>query len=358
MGRYIKPIGGEFWYSEDIVSHNKNLTMGNEINDFVLLDGGQSAIEFILKDINLSMSDFVMVPSYLCPTILYKFNQLHINYLFYKINSKLQIDINDIKENITNYNVKAILFIDYFGFFHDDETLKFLKSLKKKEIFLIEDAVQMLWNKRLDKFIGDYIFNSYRKFFPTDGSFVITKNISSFDFTESQYSEIVQKARVNKTNYINNHLESQADYLHLFSKADKEYYQINHINGMSNVEKRYIMSIDFDLVSKLRINNYNYLHDKLALVEDIEILFSRKLIGENIPLTLPIRINNRDKVREKMKESLIFCPIHWDLSNESWTKKYPESVELSNTILSLPIDWRYCKKDMDLIIDNIIKILT
>lgn len=43
-------------------------------------------------------------------------------------------------------------------------------------------------------------------------------------------------------------------------------------------------------IKQLRIDNYNYLHEKLTDLNDVKVMFNKELITDNVPLTLPIMI--------------------------------------------------------------------
>ena len=62
------------------------------------------------------------------------------------------------------------------------------------------------------------------------------------------------------------------------------------------------------------------------------------------PLFFPVRLNNRDEVRSHLQSEKIYCPVHWPM--EGVLAENRESVQYSHEELSLPIDQRYGKADM------------
>ena len=351
MERSIKPIGGEFWFENDILDENiVNLTEQN----LLLLDGGQSALEYILRDIDANGHEYILMPSYLCPTILYKFKEKNIKILFYEINEDLSVDIGSVKELIAQFNVRALFFIDYFGFYHNEQTLNYFKQLKESGIILIEDAVQMLWFGKLSKFIGDYVFNSYRKFFPCDGSMVLNNFDNKVEYKpiEDSYNKLILEARTEKTEYIKNAVGKEEKFLKKFTEAEEWYYKREDINSIYKRSKDFLQHINYQKVIKQRIENYIYLYEKLKGNQQVRILFAPQKIDDNIPLVFPVLINNRDFVRNELRQYNIYCPVHWDITEEKWAEQFPKSLNTSKRILSLPIDWRYSKKDMQYLLDK------
>ncbi|MBU3190617.1 DegT/DnrJ/EryC1/StrS aminotransferase family protein [Clostridium bowmanii] len=354
MERHLKPIGGEFWIDSSVLDITQN-----DFRDLkaVFLNGGQSAIRFIIEDSNFKEDEYILMPAYLCPTILYSFERKSIHFVFYEVNEDLSINLNDIKNKLDQYKVKGIFFIDYFGFYHSDQTIQFLKSIQQTGIILIEDAVQMFWFSKKEKFIGDYIFNSYRKFLPIDGSLVLCNKSVDFDTIKDKYYKLINEARLNKTEYVKLHSGNEEEFLKLFNQADKAYYKRENVNGMDNESKESLNKTNYELIKKLRTDNYNYLYEILTKFSNIKILFNKELIEDNVPLAFPILINNRDFIRKELRIHSIYCPIHWDIRNENLINKFEKSIYISNKILTIPIDNRYNFQDMDRVVNAIINLI-
>ncbi len=73
MGGCIKPIGGELWYQPSYYHHEKDNFKGSELT---YLSSGQSALRYILTKLKLSHDDIVLIPSYICPSIVKTLNHL------------------------------------------------------------------------------------------------------------------------------------------------------------------------------------------------------------------------------------------------------------------------------------------
>lgn len=351
MEGHLKSIGGEHWFTDNLFSVNINNFKNTKA---IFLSSGQSAIRFILEDIDMKNNEYVLIPSYLCPTILYNFKDLGVKYKFYQVNSDLSIDLEDIYSKIHKNNIKAIFFINYFGFYHNEKTLLCLEKLKNEGIIIIEDSVQMLWFEK-KCFIGDYVFNSYRKFLPIDGAIVLSKKIESYDFKDDNYNSIIKLARYKKTLFNKFKIGNEAEFLNLYEKAEQEYYKRKDIIGMDNESKQLLSMIDYNFILKKRLENYCYLYDKLKENNEIKILYSKDSIKNNCILGMPIMIENRDSIRKKMREFNIYCPVHWNIVKEEWVNEYSGSKYLSKRILTLPIDQRYNFEDMNRLIKIISK---
>lgn len=348
------PIGGEFWWDSSLYDQD----IQNDIyNEGTLLDGGKSAIEYILEDIQISRNEIILLPKYLCPTIVEIVCRTGIKYKFYDINEKLGIDVLSIDSLIHCHPVKAVLFINYFGFFHGHNTISFMKGLKEKGIIIIEDAVQMLWVKRQKDFIGDYIFNSYRKFLPLDGSIVLSSKKDRVNARHNKYFCLMEEARKKKTDYIINGVGVEEDFLRIFSEAHQAYYNEEQCGGMHDKYEKMLIKLPIERLIQQRRKNYGYLLKELSKVKEIIILYHIHKLGNNIPLAFPILIKDRDRIREELMNYNIYAPIHWTLDNAKWLDKQNICLEISRNILSLPIDWRYTIEDMKYMVKTLKEIL-
>lgn len=350
---FNKPIGGEPWFDISIFDNNLNNFEGSGCT---FLSGGQSALNYIIKDIKIRNDEFILVPSYLCPTIIGNLERNQVNYRFYKINLDLSIDLEDLSNKVSAFNVKCVFFINYFGFYNDTTTIEFFNLLKKQNITIIEDAVQMLWFSKKN-FVGDYVFNSFRKFLPIDGSLVLGKTIDNYESVHDKYYEYMNDARMKITAFVKFGLGTVEGFVDLYSKAEEEYGHGTEIDGMTDISKLLLNKVNGEYIGAIRRRNYAYLYDQLSGYSNIKILFNKSLLNENIPIGFPILIKDRDNIKIKLREKSIYCPAHWPILNEKWVNNYQESIQLASNILTLPIDQRYDINDLDRLVYEINNLL-
>jgi len=347
MDTIRKPIGGEFWFDTNLQTKEMiSISRNNQI----LLNGGKSAIELIISNIEFKEDEIILLPSYLCPTIVQFIIKANVKYKFYNINKDLSLNLENINDLISQNQVKAIFFIDYFGFYHKKQTIDKLLELQKNGTVLIEDAVQMFWVKKNKGFIGDYIFNSYRKFLPIDGSIVIGIEDTAFEEIEDGYYNLMKKARNEKSIYINQGIGDEETFLKDFNVAHEDYYKRNSINAINSYDEEFLRHLPIEYINNKRISNYEYLKQKLNEIKAVKVIFNEDL-DDNVPLCIPVFIDNRDKARKDLMACNIYCPVHWNLRDEDWVNKHKDALEVSKRILSIPIDWRYDLKDMEYIIE-------
>lgn len=346
-------IGGQFWNDNKIFQYESTQTK----NKNIVFDGASSAIRFIIEYLKIEKDEYVLLPSYLCPTIIENFNKNKINVVFYNINIDLSIDLDNLAKKVQEINIKAIYIINYFGIYYNKNILTYLEKLKENGIIIIEDSVQALPINLNEEFIGDFVFNSLRKFAAVDGSILINDkdiNISYDRFkVNNKYFELIHKARQEKTLFINGIINSEETFLNLFDQAEIEYQKNNEISILPPEDKKKLLTIDYEYIYKKRKENFIYLHENLKNNKDIKIITDIRILEKFIPIGFSILINSRNMIRKELFSKRIFCPVLWDLSNEKFVDNFKESKYISEHILTIPIDQRYCVDDYE----EIVKVL-
>ncbi len=349
-------IGGEPFINPLSLLIKRKLNFNNFLkstySNYYQTGGGYFSILNILQNIQFDKDEIVLLPSFLCPSILKPFKKINIKYKFYKINKNLQIDIADLKSRI-NENVKVIFYINYFGFLPKKEVLSELQKFQKKGIYLIEDCAQCLLPPKIS--ISDFRFNSFRKFLPVDGSLLITDRKLKIQKNKkiSKYVIIRDFARflrfINAKLFIN----TSKIFLKLIAKSDTEkFYYHNNNSSLSFISKILLSKFSFE---SIKANRRKIFYEIVDVLKDKCIY--NTLEDDTIPLGVPIIINARDNIRKQLIDKNIFCPIHWKLSEEIDKKKFAESWELSEQILTIPIRENFSELDMQYLINNIKKIV-
>lgn len=359
-----KEIGSEFYYSvENIVKYIENQDKNNffstidiERENCILLDSGRSCIKYLLKNILGKKINKILLPSFLCSSIVNAIELIGIDFEFYNVNSDLIIDIEDLDRKVKTVN-EALYFINYFGFYQPNYVYEYLKKIQKTNL-IIEDCTHTLFSKEEDKhnrYIGDFQIASIRKWFGIpDGAILFSKSSKiSYDtnLTKSGNNDFFAMkflGQLLKSNYIEDG-KCKKEY---FMKIMRDAVLTDEINSMSSISEIILNGYDYiDLKNKRKLN-YEYLYNELNNNAIIEPIFSCTK-GEIYPLGFPIKVKtNRDKFRQYLANNNIYCPVHWN-SYKHVNGEYIDSDKLSNMILTIPCDQRYSQEDMKYIVDTI-----
>lgn len=327
-------IGGEFPISvTDIL--NSGVRHKDE-PDVYKYASGRAALYQILKYLKSEKGvGRVLLPDYLCGSVLVPVKALELEYEFYPIDEALELE----EEAFTALYHKgtAVLVINYFGMKDLTKQVSFIRSLDKDAI-IIEDDVQAYYEFKKPLDDVDFKFTSLRKTFAIpDGGLVKTNHqlpVIEPPNTFGQYKAAAALLKSMRDGNFNDQI-----YLEMFEKGesiiDKELEC-----AMSEIAEKLFGSMDEERVKVRRLNNARHLVEKLDKI-GIEPLLPLK--EDHVPLFIPIVLNNRNEVRKKMFKHEVFCPVHWPLEGMDLKR----GKIMAETELSLIVDQRYGQNDMD-----------
>lgn len=222
--------------------------------------------------------------------------------MYYKMTGELCIDGECLSEMIKSLKGKkiAVLIVNYFGFV-DPNINNICKMLKLNSAWIIEDNAHgffTYWNREQRQF-SDATFFSLHKMFPfEDGGSLLINNVN---LKNINYSGItLQESKNNPWIY------------------------------------------DIKAISRLRLENYNYLQQIIKEYGDDKVFVPLKSkIDEGIiPQSFPIKIlkGNRNEIYTKMNDAGYgVVSLYHTLIEPLRNSRYQEACELSSTIMNLPI---------------------
>jgi hypothetical protein len=109
---------------------------------------------------------------------------------------------------------------------------------------------------------------------------------------------------------------------------------------MANAHERHAIGRMFGLGEEFRCHNCQVRNDQLG-----EFAVFPQLPAKVVPLGFPIRLKNRDQVRQRLFEHQIYPPVHWPLEGIV-PDEFRNSHQLAANIMTLPCDQRYDGHDM------------
>ncbi len=337
-----RAIGSDFHLPLGLLTARKKKNLPT---DRTFLASGRACLKVIITAEELT-GKTVLLPTYLCDSVLLPFKEKKIKTVFYRVNRQLSMDQGDLFEKIKKEKPGAVVMIHYFGWIQP-RIEAVIKRIRKQhpDCVIIEDLVQSYLTTYRPN--GDYWFNSYRKFLPVaDGAFVAGKKKIPQP-AERAASGVRLMAML---------LKNMPGMKSLVRRLFQTYEHRGVNKGISSISwfSRYIIKrVDENAVKNIRRKNYQCLALLLAKEAgeetDIPMLFP-KLPDSVCPLGLPVIVKDRDAVRRRLIQKKIYCPVHWDLPADISKKKFPVSHAISEHILTLPIDQRYTERDMKRIV--------
>lgn len=347
----LKEIGSEFCL-ESITdkSDNKLSKWLLKFGNIVLTTSGRGAIALLLKTIKPKLNT-VLLPSYICESVILSFIEQGYICYFYDINKDLSPNI----ESIISYGDIGIFFhMGYYGFPTNSNLTDIISYLKSRSTIIIEDITHTLFSnyKRFEE--NDYYVASIRKWFgvPSGGllaspSSIIKSNLRKND----DFTYIRRQALLIKSKYIISGDETLKPlYLALFAKAEKLLDEDIEPYDIDDLSRRIISTIDIDELIRKRKENFKTLAGNLNDLNKVESIFTN--MPEDIcPIFYPVLIiNNRNEIREILINKKIYCPIHWPMPSRIKINYFKNSQQVYKTILSIPCDQRYNGRDMERVV--------
>lgn len=330
-------IGGEFPIAVTDILNSEN--RHTSYPDVYAYSSGRAALYQILKYLQQEKEiTSVLLPDYLCSSILVPIQKLGIDYSFYPIDEKLELGEKSFAELYKMGSV--VLLINYYGLQDLSAQIKAIRTIDENAI-IIEDDVQAYYEFKKPLGDVDFKLTSLRKTFAVpDGGLVKTKhNLPKVESPNmfGQYKAAAALLKSMREGNFNDNI-----YLEMFEKGES-LIDGELECGMSLIAEKLYSYVDEERVKVRRLNNATYLLEQL---KELGIKPLLALTEDHVPLFVPIVLKNRDTVRKSMFKQDIFCPVHWPL--EGMTVKRGEMM--SQTELSLIIDQRYGRNDMDSII--------
>ncbi|MEA4811384.1 MAG: hypothetical protein VB108_02290 [Anaerolineaceae bacterium] len=328
-------VGGEFYADNRWQTDRKTLAT----DGMTFLSGGRACLMVtaaFLRDHGISR---ILLPSYLCPSILNTFEACGLSWDFYAINPDFSMNLQSILSSLKEH--QAFYFINYFGFTHNPSSLIFMNALKHSNVLLIEDNAQLGF---LSQTTGHFVLNSMRKLCPQDGGYLQTRfdlqpYLSPSRSTPNRRLPIIREYRRKLRDYLFSEKGSFEELQSLFEMAETYYVEDSIILG-DEQERWQIERLDWDAIKTKRRQNYHELLQLIAPINYLQPIFPN-LQADAMPLGLPVYVNGipRDELNDYLGENSIGLTIHWDdILTHPVLMHNTQVHSMASKILTLPVD--------------------
>lgn len=335
MSRNRLEIGSEFWFEDD-------LPQAVSDRDGIYALSGRTAIDLIIQDILKTRKiRNVYMPAWCCDSMLAPFLAHGIHIDFYDVRPKCHTDYTDCTDifYVTNY----------FGY---ENTLNtdIIRQFKAKGSFILYDKTHSFLMD-YDPFLAlaDYSFASIRKWMGVMGGAVVER-VKSKVLKPCPYLAPKEKAmRIKQAYMVGDDSVDKQEFLRLYGEFGHHLAEDYCDYAMDDLSYAIYKTADISTMKARRRENANYLHEHLNL------RFLSPLTENACPLFVPVLFDTkeeRDRVRKKLIEAEIYCPIHWP--KPALIPADFEVNKIYDTELSLICDQRYSLVDMQRIVDVIV----
>ncbi|MEM7412288.1 MAG: hypothetical protein AAF430_18815 [Myxococcota bacterium] len=288
----------------------------------------------------------VWLPAYTCDSVYGAAKQSGKTVRYYPVSGQLGFPADDASRAWLDEVGRGdlVVSIDYFGFVPEDDLRR---RAKAQGAWILDDASQAMLSRDTGR-DADFLLFSPRKYLGVPDGGVLRDLLGSgvalpalvpapTDWWLTALGATIGRRRFDAAG-------GDRDWFGLFQKAETD----GPIGAyaMSELSRTLLHHcVDYAEVARTRCANYAQL---LAALEPIA-LYPRLPEG-TVPLGFPVRIPDREPVRQALFAEEIFPPVHWPI--EAFVPShFDASHALSREILTLPCDQRYDAQDMQRIID-------
>lgn len=350
-------IGSEFFIESKPYCDNKSVFDNNSIKsldkflyrygNYTLTSSGRGAISLLLTQIQ-PLYKTVLLPEYICESVISPFIKFGYKCIFYKINWNLEPIVKTIEKQ---EHVGIFLHIGYFGFHTNGKLEETIINLKKNNVIIVEDVTHTLLST-FDRFEdNDYYIASIRKWLgvPSGGMLATKSHCLNCNLKcNEKFSKIRKCALITKGEYIkygNQCLKNK--YLNLFDEAEKILLKEEQPYGIDKTSYDILRKTDVIRIINKRRHNYKLLLDEIRENKYFKIVLN-KLPDDVCPMFLPVYVEKDRKVLiQELKKRNIYLPVHWPVSSYVKDIKSDIATEIYETILSITCDQRYTDSHMN-----------
>lgn len=270
----------------------------------------------------------VYIPYYTCDVMLQPLHKHNIDYEFYHIDENLEP--TELKCLHCN---EAFLYTNYFGL--KQNYVEYLADIYKSQ--LIIDNSQAFYAKSIQDIDTFY---SARKFFGVpDGAYLYTNCFLDI--------KLEQDKSYMRMQHLLQRIDEGAEASYSVFRQNEDVLDNQPIKLMSNLTANLLLNIDYKKIKEQRLQNYKILDDFLSSSNEIKL----KINNDCVPMVYPYLTNDLS-LRKKLIDNRIFVAKYWP-NVQLWTEENALERKLADCIIPLPVDQRYNKNDINIILSKI-----
>lgn len=322
----------------------------NQYGKCTWLRSGREALHLVALNLNPNKNQpIVLMPAYCCHSMVDPFEKAGWKVVYYRLKEDLTADLDNLKQALRKENPKAILVMNFYGSASTKKAVACVKN-NSSECKVVEDFSHCTFS------LAD-IFNTQVDFYVTsirksvgvcDGSVVISKESLDESFIDEGGTEFVsvrkdsQKLKAEYT--YSQDKEKKAVFFPELRRQEGELDIFEGVHRISSTGKEMLKVLNGGMIRYARQQNMKHILDLLGgKVESIPGI-ERCLSGA--PFSLPILVNNRDEVQQKLAKRGVYAPVLWPICDEARAICLV-SARMADEMVSIPIDQRYNYDDIE-----------
>jgi dTDP-4-amino-4,6-dideoxygalactose transaminase len=286
----------------------------------------------------------VWLPSYLCEVLMGAFPVHLMEVRFYPIDEQLRIAEEDWLSEIQANDI--VLFIDYFGF---NQWADWGAEARRRGAWVVQDAAQALLSEHFNKH-SHYVVFSPRKFVGIpEGGVLLALNGAELPNEDLASSPALWWMEATKASILRAEYDrhgGERRWFDIFQKTEAEGpLEPFRMSDLSLLILK--NAVDWRKVSQRRRDNYKFLASELG-----QIALFPELTSDVVPLGFPVRLKDRDRIRQTLFAEKIYPQVHWSIAGVV-PPAFEAGHRLAAEIMTLPCDQRYNQSDMERVVSQL-----
>lgn len=295
---------------------------------------GRGALRLIARSLSSQGYDTVLIPAFLCESMILPFDELGWRIIPVPMTHQLTMDPDALQAAISSVgSTPVILTAEYFGCQPQQALVDALIKARSLGTIIIDDETHRIFAP--GGIPADYRVASLRKLLPlADGAYIGTSTsaipiATGPDRQEGAARWIGMDALA---------FQPLSALHEQFQQANKNLEECIGIRPPTARSMSVLRHLNYPVMAAKRIDNSNRLMAQLAGICTI----INPPDGNTIPSHLVIRVPEPRRVQASLAAMGVFCPIHWPQP-----PRLRDVTDWPHDILSIPIDHRYDRADMD-----------
>ncbi len=293
----------------------------------IALNSGRHCVEYLIRAKNIRK---LYMPYFMCDSVSALCGKLGVKVEYYHIDNCFSPLFDDVLTD-----GEWLYIVNFYGQLTDE----LLQKFKNKYDKVIFDNAQAFFRKPLKNVDTCY---TCRKFLGVaDGGYLYTDTTMT--------DELPQDYSYERMSFLMGRFEKTASEFYPQNAANNEMFAYEPLKKMSKLTQNLMRSIDYERVKQVRTANFAYLHSKLKEMNKLNL---------SVPegaFMYPLYMENGAEIRKRLQQKKIYIPTLWpdvfDICREGELEH-----DMAKNILPLPVDQRYGREEMLIILDELKRI--
>lgn len=294
----------------------------------IALNCGRNCLAYLIEARQISK---IMLPYFICDSVLNLCKQYDIAVRFYHINDRF------MPENVIINDDEWLYVVNYYG----QLTLDYLSGLKSKYGRVVIDNAQAYFDAPINE--SDTLYTCRKFFGVADGAFLYTDAVLE--------KELPVDESYDRMHFLLGRYERTASEFYEEYNANNHHFAKEPIKRMSRLTMNLLHAEDYGFVKQRRTDNFTSYHGLLA---------DRNPLQLRVPegaFAYPFFVENGSKTRKALQQKKIYIPLLWPNVLEQHTVQELE-YRFADGILPLPCDQRYSAEDIYYIVENLLAVVS